>query len=62
MNENADELLKVGNRTECALLELALRLGAGFEEIERSHHKLRTIPFSSERKCMTTIVSQEGSV
>ena len=54
--------MKVGNRTECALLELAMRLGADFKEIERSNHKLQTVPFSSERKCMTTVVSQEGAV
>ena len=53
--------MKVGNRTECALLELALRLGADFEELELAHHKLRTVPFSSERKCMTTVVSQYGA-
>lgn len=51
----------MGNGTECSLLGLAQRLGANFEGMEAENEVLQRIPFSSERKRMTTVVRQTGS-
>lgn len=51
----------VGNRTECGLLQMATALGADYEAIRREGRMLRMFPFSSERKRMTSVVSQPGS-
>ena len=51
----------MGNGTECSLLGLAQRLGADFEEMEGESHVVQRIPFSSERKRMTTVVRQAAS-
>ena len=51
----------VGNRTECGLLQMATALGADYEAIRREGRVLRMFPFSSERKRMTSLVSQPGS-
>ena len=51
----------VGNRTECGLLQMAAALGADYEAIRREGRVLRMFPFSSERKRMTSLVSQPGS-
>ena len=51
------ELLRVGNRTDCALLELVERLDCNIDSIHQDHQVLKQVPFSSERKRMTTIVS-----
>eukprot|EP00300_Choanocystis_sp_HF-7_P021906 c21009_g1_i1.p1 GENE.c21009_g1_i1~~c21009_g1_i1.p1 ORF type:complete len:1007 (+),score=241.13 c21009_g1_i1:83-3103(+) len=50
-----------GNKTECALLVLCSDLGGSFEAIRDVawKHQLRTINFSSDRKCMSTVL--EGS-
>ena len=51
----------VGNRTECGLLQMAAALGADYEAIRREGRILRTFPFSSDRKRMTSLVSQPGA-
>lgn len=51
----------VGNRTECGLLQMAATLGADYSEMRRNAQVLRTFPFSSERKRMTSVVSQPGA-
>lgn len=53
--------MKVGNRTECALLQLALGLGANYEDIRERADQLRVLPFSSDRKRMSVIVAEPGS-
>ena len=59
---SAVELVKVGNRTECALLQLALGLGANYEDIREQADQLRVLPFSSDRKRMSVIVAEPGSM
>jgi Ca2+-transporting ATPase len=47
----------VGDPTEGALLMLAEKLGLSYEETVTNHKRLGEVPFSSERKRMTTVVS-----
>ncbi len=51
----------MGNRTECGLLQMAVALGADYQALRKEGQVLRTFPFSSERKRMTSIVSEPGS-
>ena len=53
----AGEITRVGNRTECALLQLTSDLGGDIEGLRKGRRSLRTFPFSSERKRSSTIVS-----
>jgi magnesium-transporting ATPase (P-type) len=54
-----------GNKTECALLVMNEELGGDFstirETIVKSNRRLKCIPFTSDRKRMTTVV-QSGQV
>lgn len=43
------------------MLELALKLDANFDEISDSSERVQVIPFSSERKRMTTVCRQQGN-
>ena len=53
----------VGDPTEGALLTLAVKAGRGVEEVRAKHPRLGEVPFSSERKMMTTIhTALEGVV
>lgn len=56
----ADTLVKVGNRTECALLELCSHLGANYNRIRSEQKVVRRFPFSSDRKRMSTLVFNPG--
>ena len=48
-----------GNKTECALLEVAYRMGYDYEKF-RSRDRIKKIfPFSSERKKMATVYEDE---
>ncbi|KAK9802895.1 hypothetical protein WJX73_002795 [Symbiochloris irregularis] len=51
------ELVKIGNRTECAILEMAHGLGGDMSLLTQQDHVLKTFPFSSERKRMSTLVA-----
>lgn len=44
-----------GNRTECALLEFIDRFGFDYRDFRPSNRILRSIPFSSDRKRMSTV-------
>lgn len=48
-------MVKVGNRTECALLALTEALGADYELIRARTRVERVFPFTSDRKRMTSI-------
>ncbi len=50
---------RVGNATECALLEFVRALGADPAEIRAAHKLVFEIPFTSSRRCMTTVVETE---
>ncbi len=48
-----------GNKTECALLETAFRMGYDYEKF-RNRDKIKKIfPFSSERKKMATVYEDD---
>ena len=54
----AGGVLKVGNRTECALLQLTESLGVSYAEVREAAapRVLRQFPFSSDRKRMSTLL------
>ena len=54
--ELAGGLTRVGNRTECALLQLAADLGGSVDGLRGGRRSMRTFPFTSERKRMSTVI------
>lgn len=60
MSDGADTLVKIGNRTECALLELCSHLGANYSRIRSEQQVVRRFPFSSDRKRMSTLAFNPG--
>ncbi|MEM2901446.1 MAG: cation-translocating P-type ATPase [Candidatus Bathyarchaeia archaeon] len=53
----------IGDPTEGALLTLAVKAGRRVEEVRAKHPRVGEVPFSSERKMMTTIhVASEGPI
>ena len=56
----ADGVVKVGNRTECALLELCSGLGGSWTRIRAGHELVRRYPFSSDRKRMSSLTFNPG--
>ncbi len=48
-----------GNKTECALLELAYKLGYDYRKFRGKDKILATFPFSSLTKSMSVIVRDE---
>lgn len=50
---------QVGNKTECALLEMAFRMGYDYKKFRNRDKQLKIFPFSSERKKMATVYSDE---
>jgi len=50
----------IGDPTEGAFLVLAGKAGLDFEEIRKGNPRVGAVPFSSERKLMTTIHDLEG--
>ena len=51
----------VGNPTECSLLVSANKSGIDYESIRKGADVVRTFPFSSQRKNMTTVVKEDDS-
>jgi len=54
------KLVKVGNRTECALLELCGALGGDYTRVRSGHELIRRFPFSSDRKRMSSLTFNPG--
>ena len=52
----------MGNRTECALLQLVESLGVSYAEVREAAapRVMRQFPFSSDRKRMSTVVETRG--
>jgi Ca2+ transporting ATPase len=48
-----------GNKTECALLEVAYRLGYDYEKFRNRDRIKKIFPFSSEKKKMATVYEDE---
>ena len=51
-----------GNKTECALLEFAYKMGFNFEDYRPSSKILKIIPFSSRRKRMTIVYQLKDEI
>ena len=56
----ADQVKVVGDSTEAALLVAAQKAGYTREELERELPRVAELPFSSERKAMTTVHRSRG--
>ncbi|HDH41549.1 MAG TPA: cation-translocating P-type ATPase [Candidatus Altiarchaeales archaeon] len=50
----------LGDPTEISLLISGLKYGFELTEVRREYQRIDEIPFSSERKCMTTIHEKDG--
>ncbi len=53
--DNSDQVKVVGDSTEAALLVAAQKLGFTRERLEQDMPRVAELPFSSERKAMTTV-------
>lgn len=53
---------QVGNKTECALLEMAFRMGYDYKKFRNKDNQSRIFPFSSEKKKMATCFSDEKGI
>ena len=52
---------QIGNKTECALLEMAFRMGYDYKKFRNRDQQLKVFPFSSEKKKMaTTYMDDKG--
>src|SRR6266540_4149801 len=64
--EDKDEngnIVFVGSKTECALLEFSKSFGIDYKEIRSNSKVIKVYPFASQRKTMTTVIklSSAGS-
>lgn len=55
IKDNKFQSVQIGNKTECALLEMAYKFGYDFKQLRKKENIVRAFPFSSLRKRMTTI-------
>lgn len=53
---------QIGNKTECALLEMALRLGFNYKEYRNKENIVKVFPFSSKIKSMSTVSKHDGGL
>lgn len=53
---------QIGNKTECSLLELAFEFDYNYKNYRPSDKILKIIPFSSERKRMTSVYKSNNSI
>lgn len=51
---------QIGNKTECALLEMAYNFGYNYKSLRNKENIVKVFPFSSETKCMTTVSKEKG--
>lgn len=56
------EIDQIGNKTDCALLEVAHILGFDYRNVrkENDHNIIKVVPFSSETKTMSTVTKFKG--
>jgi len=59
-----DKVDQIGNKTDCALLELARDLGYDYRKIRKESEQslIKVLPFSSETKTMSSVVNYKGKV
>jgi P-type Ca2+ transporter type 2C len=55
LTHDDDKLVKVGDPTEIAFIDLALSAGLDPEDVRANHPRLFELPFDSSRKMMTTV-------
>lgn len=48
-------MVSIGNKTECALLELAYKMNFNYKTHRKQEHVVKVYPFSSKVKSMATI-------
>lgn len=62
--QNKVEFEQIGNKTECALLEMAHKFNYDFTKIRDKDKEriIKTFPFSSEKKKMTTVYMDNPKV
>jgi Ca2+ transporting ATPase len=54
---------QIGNKTECALLEMAYRMGYDYKKFRNKDHIVKVFPFSSEKKKMAAVYQDDkGSI
>jgi P-type Ca2+ transporter type 2B len=58
------EIEQIGNKTDCALLEVAHILGYEYRKVRKDNDAniIKVVPFSSETKTMSTVVNSKGKV
>lgn len=61
---DGDKVDQIGNKTDCALLELAHKLGYNYRDVRKSFANsiVKVVPFSSETKSMSTVIREKGKV
>ncbi len=55
LNQEAETLVKIGDPTEIALIDLAITLNHAPMDIHKTYPRQHELPFDSERKMMTTV-------
>jgi P-type Ca2+ transporter type 2B len=50
---------QIGNKTECALLEMAFRMGYDYKRVRNRDYIQKTFPFSSSKKKMCTVYKED---
>ena len=53
---NENNIEHIGNKTECALLELTHKFGVDYKFLRKKYEVVRIFPFSSEKKRMISII------
>jgi Ca2+ transporting ATPase len=53
---------QLGNKTECALIQLADQFGVNYEPYRNKEKLLKVIPFNSSRKKMLTAAYHDGKI
>jgi Ca2+ transporting ATPase len=61
-NDGTLEIDQIGNKTDCALLEVAHVLGYDYRTVRKENdaHLVKVVPFSSDTKTMSTVVNFKG--
>ncbi|RJX24131.1 MAG: cation-translocating P-type ATPase [Acholeplasma sp.] len=60
LNKENDQLIKIGDPTEIALIDLAITLNHTPLDIHQAYPRHHELPFDSERKMMTTVHKVDG--
>ena len=53
---------QIGNKTDCALLEMSFKMGHNYKKIRNKNQQLKVFPFNSEKKKMTTIYEGDKGI